>query len=277
MIVEEKKTGRKKWKFLLIVVLIIITGGVFTKFFMQVKHIPSGYVGIKSSIGNPFDNSVDYDIKLIKGYVLFMPLYSEITTYPTSIQTVAYDSIRINAQDGTEFTVRPRISYLLEESKVILFYKNNKQSLNKVNESYLKEIIASSYNTAAGSFSSDSLVSNKNTLETEVNRILTSKMNEIGLTLKNINSNLEIPQKIKNIIELRSQVLQNAILADDKKKQAEAEAQIQLIEARTRSTEDSLKNSAMTHLAIQKMFIEKWDGKLPVYGETPRIYKNITD
>ena len=102
-------------------------------------------------------------------------------------------------------------------------------------------------------------------------------MGEIGLILKNTNSNLQIPQKIKDIIALRSQALQNAILAEDKIKQAEAEAQIALLEARTKSREDSLKNSAITSLAIQKMFIEKWDGKLPVYGDTPKIYKNITE
>lgn len=276
---EEKKVkkGRKKWKLLLILLLIIAIGGIFGTFFMQIKHIPAGYIGVKSSIGNPLDNSVDYDVKLIKGYVIFMPLYTEITVYPTTIQTAAYDSIKINAWDGTEFIVKPRVSYLLDEAKAGLFYKNYKQSLNEINNHYLKEVVAHSYSTAAGTFGSDSLVSNKNAFEIEASKILASKMGEIGLVLKNINSNLEIPQKIKDIIALRSQTLQNAILAEDKKKQAEAEAEIQLIEARTKSREDSLKNSAMTSLAIQKMFIEKWDGKLPVYGETPKIYKNITE
>ena len=276
---EEKKVkkGGKKWKFLLILLLIIVIGGVFSKFFMQIKHIPSGYIGVKSSIGNPLDNSVDYEVKLVKGYVIFMPLYTEITVFPTTIQTAAYDSIKVNALDGTEFIIKPRVSYLLDESKAELLYKNEKKSLGEINNSYLKEVVAHSYSTAAGTFSSDSLVSNKNAFEIEVNKILASKMGEIGLILKNTNSNLEIPQKIKDIIALRSQSLQNAILAEDKMKQAEAEAEIQLLEARTKSKEDSLKNSAMTNLAIQKMFIEKWDGKLPVYGDTPKIYKNITE
>lgn len=271
-----KKSG-KKWKFLLVFLLILVIGGVFSKFFMQIKHVQSGYIGIKSSIGNLLDNTANYDLKIIKGYTIFMPLYSEITVYPTTIQTASYDSIKINALDGTEFVVKPRISYQLDESKVDLLYKNNKQSLSDINNNYLKEIVAHSYAKASGSFSSDSLVSNKNNFEALVNSILSSKMSEIGLILKNTNSNLQIPQNIKDIIVLRSQTLQNAILAEDKKKQAEAEAQIQLLEASTKSKEDSLKNSALTSLALQKMFIEKWDGKLPVYGDTPKIYKNITE
>lgn len=274
---KKKKKGNKKWKFLLVLFLILVIGGVFSKFFMQIKHIQSGYIGVQSSIGNPLDNTVDYNSKVVKGYVVFMPMYTEITIYPTTIQTVAYDSIRINALDGTEFIVKPRISYQVDESKVELLYKSDKQSLSEINNNYLKEIVAHSYAQAAGVFSSDSLVSNKNSFETQVSNILSSKMGEIELILKNTNSNLQIPQKIKDIIALRSQALQNAILAEDKIKQAEAEAQIALLEARTKSREDSLKNSAITSLAIQKMFIEKWDGKLPVYGDTPKIYKNITE
>ncbi len=276
---EEKRTkkGGKRWKFLLILLLIIVIGGVFTKFFLQIKHIPSGYIGVKSSIGSLANSSNDYDLKIIKGYAIFMPLHTEITVYPTTIQTASYDSITINALDGTEFVVKPSISYQLDESKVTLLYKNSNQTLSEINNSYLKEIVTHSYAAASGSFSSDSLVSNKNAFEASVNGILSAKMDEIGLILKNTNSNLQIPQKIKEIIALRSQTLQNAILAEDKIKQAEAEAQIILLEASTKSKEDSLKNSAITSLAIQKMFIEKWDGKLPVYGDTPKIYKNITE
>lgn len=272
-----KRKKGKKWKFFVILLLLLVGGGVFYKFCMQIKHIPPGYIGIKSSIGNPIDNTVDFDVETIKGYAVFMPMYTEVTLYPTTIQTVAYDNIKINAMDGTEFVIKPQISYQVDEAKVKLLYKSSKQPLSEINNGYMKEIVIHAFASASGDFASDSLVNNKNAFETRVNAVLSAKMSEIGLVLRNTNSNLQIPQNIKDIIVLRSQTLQNAILAEDKMKQAEAEAQIQLLEARTKSTEDSLKNSAMTPLAIQKMFIEKWDGKLPVYGETPRIYKNITE
>lgn len=276
---EEKKVKKisKKWKFLLAIFLIIIIGGIFSRFFMQIKHIQSGYIGVKSSIGNPLDNTADYEIKIIKGYVIFMPLYSEITIYPTTVQTASYDSIKINTWDGTEFVVKPRISYQVDETRVVFLYKNSKQALSEINKSYLKEIVAYTYSNTASSFNSDSLISNRNSFESLVYKTLSSKMNDIGLILKNANSNLQIPQTIKEVITLRNQTLQNTIIAEDRKKQTEAESQIQLIEAKTKSKEDSLRNSAITPLAVQKMFIEKWDGKLPIYGDTPKIYKNITE
>lgn len=275
--IRTKKKGNKKWKFLLSILILLVLVGFFSNFFMQIKHIKSGYIGIKASIGNPIDNSVDYDLKVIKGYTVFIPLYTEISIYPTTIQTVAYDAINVNALDGTEFVVKPNISYQLDESEIKLLYMASKQSLEEMNNTYIKELVTYSYAKASGNFSSDSLVSHKNTFDSLVNTILASKLGEIGLILKNTNSNLQIPLKIKDIIALRSHTLQNAILAEDKIKQTEAETQVQLLVAKANSKEDSLRNSAITSLAIQKMFVEKWDGKLPIYGDTPKIYKNITE
>ena len=39
---------------------------------------------------------------------------------------------------------------------------------------------------------------------------------------------------------------------------------------------NDLKASALTPLIIQQMYIEKWDGKLPQYGEVPRLFKDIS-
>jgi hypothetical protein len=274
---ETPKKKNSKWKVLLTLFIFIILLGVFFKFFMQVRHIQSGYIGIKSSAGSLINNSADYDIQTVKGYVVYIPMYTELVILPTTIQNAAYDSLRINTKDGVEFIVKPRVSYQLDETKSDLFFKNCHKQLDDIKKSYLKEIVANAYSSIASIYNSDSLVANKQNFEVEVNQNLNIKMSEIGLILRNTNSNLEIPQKIKDIIELRSIALQHAILAEDKKKQIEAEAEIQIIKANTIRKEDSLKNTSLTDYAIQKMFIEKWDGKLPVYGETPKIYKNITE
>lgn len=268
---KKEKKSSKKWKFLLALLLIIVIGGIFSKFFMRIKHIESGYIGIKSSIGNPIDNSVDYNLKIVKGYIVFMPLYSEIIVYPTTIQTVLYDSIKINTSDGTEFVVKPRISYQLDESKALSLYKSSKQPISEFNNGYLKELVVHCYVIASGNFSSDSIVTNKNAFENQVNSILTSRISEIGLILKNANSNLQIPQNIKDIIGLRSLSLQNAILIEDKMREEYAKANIQRIK-------DSLLNSNLSNLSIQKMFIEKWDGKLlSTTIETPKFFKDTTN
>lgn len=262
---------------LIVIVVLLALAVLFYTYFVQVRHVKAGEIGIKASVGNPIDNGEDFDIQAVKGYVFFMPIYTDFTTYPTTMQIVPYDSMRIVAKDGVQFYVKPSISYQLDEKKVVQYYRAFRKPLNEINQTYLKELVSTSYATAANGFGSDSLVNNQKQFETALNTILSARMSEIGLDLKNVVSNLQVPQQLKDIIALRGEALQNAILAEDKRKQAEAEALIQVVNADAARQGDSLKNAALTPLSIQKMFIDKWDGKLPVYGETPKIYKNITE
>lgn len=38
---------------------------------------------------------------------------------------------------------------------------------------------------------------------------------------------------------------------------------------------NELKTKASTPAILEQMWIEKWDGKLPVYGQVPTLFKNI--
>ena len=50
------------------------------------------------------------------------------------------------------------------------------------------------------------------------------------------------------------------------------ERQARLIKERE---EIKLKQSTLTSLLLQQQWIEKWDGKLPVYGTAPMLYKPV--
>lgn len=39
---------------------------------------------------------------------------------------------------------------------------------------------------------------------------------------------------------------------------------------------NQLREQALTPAILEKMWIEKWDGKLPVYGQVPTIFKDIS-
>jgi hypothetical protein len=36
-----------------------------------------------------------------------------------------------------------------------------------------------------------------------------------------------------------------------------------------------LKKQELNNLLIQQQFVEKWDGKLPVYGQVPELFRTI--
>ena len=44
-----------------------------------------------------------------------------------------------------------------------------------------------------------------------------------------------------------------------------------LVQARAEREANELKSATLTPAILKKMWIEKWDGKLPVYGNVPQI------
>lgn len=275
MPIEDKalKSGNKKsvWKWLLPLLLIIILGACFFYFFIRIKHIDAGYVAVKSSLSDPIDNTSNLDVTtLTGGYVVYMPMNTDVTMYPTTIQTASYDNMTISTKDGMQFIIKPRISYQIDESKAPLLYKNHRGNFHDLNKTYLKEVVAGSYSAIALNFDSDSLINNMATFDNEVHNNLSSKISSIGLVLKNANGNMEIPQKIKELVDQRNLAKHNTLLAQEKYKEAYAEANVTRVK-------DSLINSALTDLSIKKMFIEKWDGRListPI--EVPQVFKDTT-
>ncbi len=262
-------SNKKKKKSILTAVIIIAVIGLILGFGMRIKHVDTGYIGIKSSITNPFDNSSEHKISVVKsGYVVYIPLCTQIWIYPTTVQTAAYNTITIRTNDGMEFVIKPRISYQLNADKALSFYTNYKVNLNQLNNNYLKEITAGTYSLAVSNYSSDSLIHNIGNFEAEAFKSLSSKMADAGLTLMNANPNLEIPPKIKELVEQRNLAKHNMLLAQDKFQEVYAKTNVERVK-------DSLLNSALTSLAIQKMFIEKWDGKLSPEIESPKAYRDI--
>jgi len=48
-----------------------------------------------------------------------------------------------------------------------------------------------------------------------------------------------------------------------------------LTQARAEAEANKLKQATLTSLLLQQLWIEKWDGKLPVYGQAPMLYKPV--
>ena len=56
---------------------------------------------------------------------------------------------------------------------------------------------------------------------------------------------------------------------------SEAQAKKLLVQAEAEKKANELKQSSLTPLLIQQQFIEKWDGRSHLYGNTPILFKNV--
>ncbi len=56
---------------------------------------------------------------------------------------------------------------------------------------------------------------------------------------------------------------------------AEGNAQALLTSAKAEAEANRMKQQTLTPLLIQLEYVQKWDGKLPVYGEVPQLFRTI--
>ncbi|MFV0467873.1 MAG: SPFH domain-containing protein [Dysgonomonas sp.] len=255
---------KRKYKLLIFIALLIILIILFFTFFIRIKQISSGYVGVKSDVGGFLNDSASYQIQIVNGYVIYMPALTEVYEYPTSARNVAYETFNVLSKDGTQFGITPILAYQVNTKKVNLLYRNYRKPLDVIESIDLKNIVHNAYLTTISTFTSDSLLDNRKQVDSIINVQLNAQLDKMGLTYSRITTTLSMPDALKEIVELRARSVQNALVMESQIRETEFISKI-----------DSIRYSALTHLAIQKMFIDKWDGKLAGSAEVPIMYRDI--
>ena len=263
--------SRTKLTFILVIILAI--AGLLFTFFIRVERIDAGHTGIRVNLVG--DNRGVDDITEVTGWVFYIPLFTAIYEFPTYTQVKDYEPFKVNAKDGSEFTVDPTFSYYVDHVSVPNIFRQYRKSLPELENGFIKNVIYDCFRMVANQYPSDFLMSNRQQFEEEVQLKLTTTLKQEGFIYQQLTSNLMPPQSLKDAIDAKNKTTQEAIQAENKLRQAEADAKARIIKAQAEKTENDLKSSALTPMIIQQMFIEKWDGKLPVYGEVPKLYNQI--
>jgi regulator of protease activity HflC (stomatin/prohibitin superfamily) len=269
---------------------ILIGVGLFftlTFLFFSCERIDAGHVGVKVNLYG--DNKGVADVVEVTGMVFFNPITHNIYEFPTFIQHKEYtgdNSFVVNSKDGSEFHVSPIVNYSVKREKVPTIFAKYRRSLEQIEEGFLKTAVYDAFRLATNKYTADELISNRAQFEIEVRRLLEGQLLNEGFVVNQFTSNLIYPESFKNAINAKNNAVQAALMAENKVKQAEAEAKIKvataegnaqamLTTAKAESEANKMKQATLTSLLLQQLWIEKWDGKLPVYGQSPQLFKGI--
>lgn len=269
---------------------ILIGVSVFftiTFLFFACERIDAGHVGVKVNLYGS-QKGVD-GITEVTGMVFYNPLTTKIYEFPTFVQHKEYvgeESFTINSRDGSEFRVAPILNYQVITEKVPFIFGKYRKSLESIEAGFLKTAVYDAFRIATNSYTADSLISNREGFEARVRGILEKQLNAEGFMIQQFTSNLEYPKTFVDAINAKNNAVQQALKAENDVRTAEANAKIKvataqgnadalLVQAKAEAEANRLKQSTLTSLLIQQQYIEKWDGKLPVYGQVPQLFKDI--
>lgn len=252
--------------------------------FTGCERIDAGHVGVKVNLyGN--GKGVD-DVTEVTGWVLYNPISTKIVEFPTFVQHKEYkqviedgtlvtdESFVVNSKDGSEFHCSPMVNYAVKRERVPYIFAKYRVELDKIEEGFLKTSIYDAFRVVANSYTADELISNRQQFEIKVRQVLEKQLAPEGFILQQFTSNLVYPETFKKAIESKNNAVQQALMAENKVKQAEAEAKIKiataegnaqalLTNAKAEAESNRLRQQTITPLLLQQMWIEKWKGDVP--------------
>jgi regulator of protease activity HflC (stomatin/prohibitin superfamily) len=251
------------------------------------ERIDAGHVGVK--VNQYGDNKGVDDVVAVTGMVFYNPFTTTVYEFPTFIQHKEYkgeNSFIVNSKDGSEFSVSPIMNYSVQRDKVPSIFSKYRRPLEDIEEGFLKTAVYDAFRLATNKYTADELISNRAVFEIEVRRLLDGQLLKEGFVINQFTSNLIYPETFKKSIEAKNNAVQAALRAENEVKTAEAQAKIKvatangnaqamLTAAKAEAEANSLKQRTITPMLLQLEWINKWDGKLPVYGTAPQLYKGM--
>ena len=215
------------------------------------------------------------------GIAFYNPFSQKIYEFPTFVQHKEYvktedadESFVINSKDGSEFHVSPIINYAVKRERVPYIFGKYRRDLPSIEEGFLKTTVYDAFRMVANSYTAEEMVSSRQAFENRVRHLLDSALIPEGFVISQMTSNLGYPDQFKNAIIAKNNAVQSALTAENKVKTAEAEAKIKiataegsaqamLTQARAEAEANKLKQSTLTPMLLQQMWIEKWNGSVP--------------
>jgi regulator of protease activity HflC (stomatin/prohibitin superfamily) len=285
---QQKLEQQLKFKKMFKTITAAVVGFFLLVFlFMSCERIDAGHVGVK--VNQYGDNKGVSDVTEVTGMVFYNPITHSIYEFPTFIQHKEYtgdNSFVVNSKDGSEFHVSPIINYSVQREKVPQIFAKYRRSLEQIEEGFLKTAVFDAFRLATNKYTADELIGNRQGYEVEVRKILENQLLREGFIVNQFTSNLVYPETFKTAIEAKNNAVQAALRAENEVKTAEAQAKIKvataegnaqalLTSAKAEAEANRMKQQTLTPLLIQLEYVQKWDGKLPVYGEVPQLFRNI--
>jgi len=225
--------------------------------FSGCERIDAGHVGVKVNLYGD-GKGVD-DVTEVTGWVFYNPISTKIIEFPTFVQHKEYrldkekeidESFVVNSKDGSEFHVSPLLNYSVKREKVPFIFSKYRVTLGEIEAGFLKTAVYDAFRVVANSYTADELISNRELFEIKVRKVLEDHLLPEGFILAQFTSNLVYPETFKKAIEAKNNAVQSALTAENKVKQAEAEA-------------NRLKQQTITPMLLQLEWINKWNGKMP--------------
>lgn len=222
-----------------------------------VTTIPAGYTGVVSTFGKVSSTVLQEGLNIKAPWQQVHKINNKITKLEVSTEAFSKDLQTVSTVVAVEYRV--------DKSKSYSIYK-------EVGENYKDVLIVPAVNEVLKAISSrytaEESVTNRAVISKEIVEEMNTKLNEIGITIVDVNIiNFDFSEAYISAIE-NKQVAEQELLkakteAEKKKVEAQGEADALKIQAEAQAEANRTLSKSITGNLVEYKKIEKWDGKMP--------------
>ncbi len=218
------------------------------------------------------------DFSIVTGKVNVMAPGTELFQVPLFDQRGEFgEALTLKAADNTEFSAMPRYSYKVIKERAIDVVFDNKHIdrgsdfMEGLEDNILEPRIYDLIKEHSRKYTTEELMADGGSLkfEKELEHIVLTEFNKRGLMLVSFSAQLEFSKKVREKIDSRNEVNTNLSVLDQQI--AEQKKRNELEELKTQ--QNLIRSRGITDELLKEQFIEKWDGKTPLYSTIPQIIK----
>jgi len=250
---------------------------LFALTLMSCERVAPNYYGV---LMTNFGKAGKSDYSNAQGRVSTFPPGTELFQVPAYEQRAEFADdngkprvLHLKASDNTEFNASPLYSYkVIKDKAVDVVFQNSQLGSgsdfmrhleNDVLEPHIYDLIKE----RSRSFTTDILMAEGGSLkfEKDLEEVVKKSFNDKGLELITFSANLDFSDKVKEKIDNRNEVNTNVSVIDQQIIEQRKRNEL----AELRAAESLIISKGITSQILQQQFIEKWDGKTPLYGGNP--------
>lgn len=240
VVVGEGMTRKKK------LIIIVATVVVVLAVLSSVKVVGTGQVGVVTQYGRVTGRELDEGMSIVLPFGV-----NKVTMYDIKLQKQTVDS-KAASSDLQDVSSQIVLNYNLRRDNISHLHQT-------IGDAYEDKVITPAINevfkAAAAQYNASELISKRNELKAETQKIISERLEKYGITVDELSiTNFEFSPNFSKAIEDKQVAQQNAERAKFNLEAAKTDAEAQKAQSETLSQE-----------YLQKQAIEKWDGKMPEY------------
>lgn len=214
------------------------------------------------------------DFTIVSGVIWTIAPGTELYQVPLWEQRGKFEeAVTLKASDNTDFAATPVYTFRVMKDRAVDVVFDNKQLgygsefIQSLQDNILEPKILDLMKEESRKYTTEELMAKGGSLafEQKVQDVVKSEFKNRGLELMTFSSQLTFSKSVTERIDKRNEVNQNIAVIDQQIEEQKKRLELARLEAET----NKLKSEGITEKLLQQQFIEKWDGKTPLYGTTP--------